>query len=133
MAEKILVKNILTDEMKNAGRELISRLDNAKFKVNTAMWFFFPESDSWKLIIVSPEVKRLGPTKVYEKIRSIISKMPLETQISLKDISVMKTNEPLISSVRSFIKTGKGISEIPVISTSIHSHFIEDALIYRST
>jgi hypothetical protein len=133
MAEEILVRNTLTKEMLEAGKGLIRDLDKAKFMVNTAMWLFFPESDTWKLIIVSPEVKKIGPTKVYEKIGNVISKMSSERRIALKDISVMRYDDPFISSIRSRIKTGKKVAEISIVSTPVNSHYIEDGLIYRST
>jgi len=133
MAEVILVRNTLTREMIEVGKDLINSLDAAKVNFKTALWLFYPESDSWKLIIVSPEVKKIGPTKVYEKIGNVISKMPSERRIALKDISVMRNDDPFISAIRSKIKTGKTISEISVVSTAVDSHFIEDGLIYRST
>jgi hypothetical protein len=58
MAEELLVRNNLTKEMIEAGKALIDNLDKAGLKVNTAMWLLYPESDTWKLIIVSPEVKK---------------------------------------------------------------------------
>ncbi len=69
--------------MIEAGKELIAHLDIAGLKINTAMWLLNPESETWKLIVVSPEAKKIGPTKVYEKIGIVISKMPSEKRIHI--------------------------------------------------
>jgi hypothetical protein len=59
--------------------------------------------------------------------------MPSEKRIALKDISVMRNDDPFISAIRSKIKTGKKTSEISILSTTVDSHFIENALLLRST
>jgi hypothetical protein len=76
MAEETVVKEILTKEIIEAGADLTRRLDEASLKVSASLWLYIPDSNLWRLIIASPTVRKNGPKKVYQKIQSILSKIP---------------------------------------------------------
>jgi hypothetical protein len=134
MAEEVVVKEILTQGMIETGAELTRLLDQAPLVVSASLWLYIPESNIWRLIIASPEVRTYGPKKVYQKIQPILSQI-LEEKLSigLKDISVVENNNPLIALLRMAIRTGDGISGIRFSRNTINGHFIEDAYIYRMT
>ena len=46
MAEEILVKEVLSSEKREAGRELLRRLDAAKLEVTAAYWIFNPAASA---------------------------------------------------------------------------------------
>ena len=132
MAEEVVVKEVLTKEMIEAGAELTRLLDQTPLVVSASLWLYIPESNIWRLIIVSPEVKTSGPKKVYQKIQPILSQILEEKpSIGLKDISVVENDDPLIALLRVAIRTGDGISGIRFSKNIINGHFIEDAYIYR--
>lgn len=134
MAEEVVVKEVLTKEMIEAGAELTRLLDQTPLVVSASLWLYIPESNIWRLIIASPEVRTYGPKKVYQKIQPVLSQMPEEKlSIGLRDISVVENNNPLIALLRMAIRTGGGISGIRFSETAINGHFIEDAYIYRMT
>jgi hypothetical protein len=132
MVTETLVKEALGSEMIVAGADLIARLDKAGFSVFAAFWFYVPESETWRLIIASPEVRLDGPKKAYKKIQSVLARMPIEMRrIALNEITVIDSKDPFISSLKTGIQTDKGISGIRLIKTAINGLFIEDAYIYR--
>jgi len=133
MVEEILVKDVLTKEMIEGGKELVRHLDRAKINVTSAFWLFVSESNTWKLLIASPEVNRTGPRKLYGKIVDILSVIPTQHRLALSHIQVVQNNDPLVSSLRSGIKTGKSISGVSVSGSTFVSQYIDDAFIYRST
>jgi len=134
MAEEVVVKEILTQGMIETGAELTRLLDQAPLVVSASLWLYIPESNIWRLIIASPEVRTYGPKKVYQKIQPILSQIfEEELSIGLKDISVVENNNPLIALLRMAIRTGDGISGIRFSRNTINGHFIEDAYIYRMT
>ncbi|MCH8206109.1 MAG: HEPN domain-containing protein [Chloroflexi bacterium] len=134
MAEEAVVKELLTDEMIDAGAELTRRLDSTALPVSSCLWLFMSESNLWRLVIASPEVTTSGPKKTYRKIRSVLSEMPgALSQLTLSDIGVVEENDRLISLLRSAIKTGNGISGIRFSRNTINGQFIDDAYIYRLT
>jgi hypothetical protein len=134
MAEEMVVKETLTQEMIEAGAELTRLLDQSSLVVSASLWLYMPESNVWRLIIVSPEVRTLGPRKVYQKVQSVLSKASMKQYpVALKDISVAGDDDPIISLLRIAIRTNGGIAGIRFSKNTINGHFVEDAFIYRMT
>ena len=133
MVKEVVVGEVFSDEMREAGEELVRRLDKAGLVVRAALWLFLPEVNLWRLIIASPEVRLYGPKKVYQKVQSVIRKMPETQKIGLQNVTVVDDNESLISALRSSFKTGTGISGIRFSRNTLNGHFIADAYIYRLT
>jgi hypothetical protein len=72
--------------------------------------------------------------KSYKNVQSVIARMPEDMpKIPLKDISVVDSNDQLISLLRTAIKTNDGISGIRFSRNTINLNYIEDAYIYRLT
>lgn len=132
MVTETLVKEALVSEMVLAGADLIAHLDKAGFSVFAALWLYVPESETWRLVMASPEVRLDGPKKAYKKIQSVLARMPVDKpRIELNEITVLDSKDSFISSLKAGIQTVKGISGIRLIKTAINGLFIEDAYIYR--
>ena len=134
MVTEMLVKESLSEQMICAGSDLIRRLDEAGLKVSGALWFYEPDSNDWRLIIVSPEVRAKGVKTVYKEVQAVVRSIPVEQSIiSLKDISVVDPNDPLISTLKIAVQTGDAISGIRFSRNMINGTLIEDSYIYRLT
>lgn len=134
MATEVVVKPLLSDEIISAGAELTRRLDDARFIVSASLWLFTSETEGWRFVIASPEVRTRGPRWAYKQVQAVVSKMPnARDRIPLKDIAVIDSNDPLIKLLRVAIRTGGGISGIRFTKNVINSTPIEDAYIYRMT
>ena len=134
MVTEVLVKESLSEQMISAGSDLIRRLDEAGLKVSGALWFYDTDSNDWRLIIVSPDVRVKGVKTVYEEVQSVVRATPDDQSIiSLKDISVVDSDDPLISLLKVAIKTDNGISRIRFSRNIINGTLIEDSYIYRLT
>jgi hypothetical protein len=132
MVTEVVVKEALSSEMISAGAELTRRLDEATFTVSASLWLYIPDANAWRLIIGSPEVRTNGPKKAYRQIQIVISKMPEDQpKIQLKDVSVIDSNDPLITLLRLAIVTREGISNIRLKQNVINGVLIEEAYIYR--
>ena len=124
-------KPTLVDADMKAGEALLSRLDDIKFDVKAALWFYVHDSDEWRLIIASPIVDKDGPKKAYEKVQSQLQELDGGYELSLRNISLVSPGDKLIKALESVIKTGKSISHIRFTRNVINGLFIEDAYIYR--
>lgn len=134
MVTEMVVKEALSGEMISAGAELTRQLDKARFSVYASLWFYVPETNTWRFIIASPDVRTRGLKKAYKQVQSIVSKVPEDQpRIALKDITVVDSTDPLISLLRVAIKTGDGISGIRFSQNMINGVLIEDGYIYRLT
>ena len=131
MVEEVVVIESLSPKMIEAGEELVRLLDQIHFDVRAALWLYVSEVGTWRLIIASPDVKRGGPRKTYKKVQSVLSKMQDRPRVGLENISVVDSHDPLVSLLRTALKTGPHISGIRFSRNTINGHFIEDAYIYR--
>lgn len=128
------VKESLSNELISAGAELTRRLDEARFIVSASLWFYVSDSNVWRFIIASPEVRIHGLKKAYKQVQSVVSKITDERQkISLKDITVVDSKDPLISLLKAAVKTGDEISNIRFSRNVVDGVLIDDAYIYRLT
>lgn len=133
MVTEALVKESLSSEMIAAGAELTRRLDAAaRFVVSASLWLYTAENNTWRFVIGSPEVRSHGPKQAYRQVQSVISRIPVEqVRIALKDITVIDSNDPLLSLLRMALKTGDGVSGIRYTHNVINGTLIEDSYIYR--
>ena len=87
---------------------------------------------TWKMMVISPLVKTDGPRSFYKRILEANKKADeSESIISLNDIKVADTSNPLINVLRTAISTGSGIAGIRFSKNTINGTFIEDSYIYR--
>jgi len=126
MAEATLVEQRI-----EAGGGLLKELDEAGFKVNSALWFYAPDSDTWLLILASPVIDEKGPKEAYSSVQKVLANVSPTLPISLKEISIISPEHELIRLLRLAIRTGPGISGIRFSRNTINGVFISDAYIYR--
>ena len=132
MVTEALVKESLSSEMIAAGAELTRRLDAAGLVVSASLWLLIAETNTWRFVIGSPGVRVQGPKNAYKRVQSVISRIPGEQiRISLKDVTVIDSNDPPLSVLRLTLKTGDGISGIRFTHNVINGTLIEDSYIYR--
>lgn len=130
MVTETVVKESLTTEMISAGEKLTRLLDENHFRVSASLWLFLTDSNSWRLMIASPEVRANGVKAAYKHVQQIISD---SVGIRLKDITLISPADPLISLLKIALNTGEGISGIRFSKNMINGILVEDAYIYRLT
>ena len=132
MVKETVVNQNLTQEMTDAGANLLRQLDKLELTVKAAFWFFLPETDNWRLIFAFPEVKNKGPALFYEKIQDAIKECKGDI-VPLQNITVKDYNDNIIQLLRKAIKTSPDATgnRIRFSRSAINGVFIEDALIYR--
>ena len=132
MAKELVVTELLSDQLIEAGKKLIERLDEASSDIKAAFWMFFPDEKNWKLILVSQLVKQDGPRQFYKRvIEANKEASESESIVSLNDVSVTDTSDTLANILNMAISTGDKISGIRFSGNTINGVFIEDCYIYR--
>ena len=138
MAEEILVKEPLTKEMIEVGKEMSLRLRQRDFELVCSLWLYEAEYNRWRLVLASPVVDRDGPRKAYQIIDKILQDN-WEMDIWLPNISALSPSDPLVQAVRSLGKIDllrPHYAPTPRVDVGrrhtrslIHDVFIEDAYI----
>jgi hypothetical protein len=132
MAKELVVREVLSEQMIEAGARLVERLDQSQSNVQAALWLFLSDEKIWKMIVISPLVKTDGPRSFYKRILTANNKAyESESVISLNEISVADTSNHLVNLLRLAVSTGGVISGIRFSRNTINGTFIEDSYIYR--
>jgi len=127
-----MVETFLTKEMIDAGASLVRELDERGIRSEAAFWLYFPEAQTWKLVIAQAKVGEEGPKRLYGRIQEVIEEMSRETrEISLEDVALSKPDAPVVSLLRVAVRTGPGIEGIRFRNNVVNGTVIEDAYIYR--
>jgi hypothetical protein len=128
MAETILVKEVLTDQMIAAGADLIKQLDRSGWPVVGSLWLYDPEMNEWRLLIVSPSVKDDGPLAAYQRINAQLESV---AHLSWEPISVVSPDDRRVRALASAYKTGPDLQGRRVHRTAVNGYYVDDAYVYR--
>lgn len=131
MDQKILVKESLSAGMISEGKQLLQKLEDSGWIVQSAFWVFNEEDNLWRLFICSPRVDADGPRSSYEHVAVVFRKEPFDA-ITLQDVSLISTRHKLSRLFRNAIQTGPSLQEVRFSRNMIDGHYISDALVYRS-
>jgi hypothetical protein len=126
-------RKVLVNEYIQEGRIIIEKLDKMKFPVSAALWFYFSDQDTWKLLIATEKLDRDGPIAAYKIMQEVLDDKNVKN-LNLDNVSVIGPSDSPVSILKSAIKTSaKEISGIRFTANTINNVFIEDAFIYRLT
>jgi hypothetical protein len=142
MAEELVVKEQLTDDLRAAGYELTNLLRGDKgFGLVCSLWLYSSATNRWRLDLSSPLVDSYGPLHAYRIIQeklaaccSTIESLPLES------ISVLSPDHVIVKSLQTLghfeimdLPPGRGnrVSAPRRIHLSrVGDVFVDDAFIY---
>src|SRR6266404_4811309 len=115
MVEEELVRESLSTQEIACGEELLQRVKRAGIKVAAAYWVRDRTSEisSWTLDIVTPEVDKEGPLKLYEKMHELVrspSRIPcgLDTNV----IEVLGLKYSFFKMLKSAIRSEEALSNV---------------------
>ncbi|HYI10668.1 MAG TPA: hypothetical protein VEK57_16525 [Thermoanaerobaculia bacterium] len=132
MAEEILVKEALTDEMIRAGYALTRQLEESGWPLSASLWFFEADQNDWKLILASPAVTSGGPKAAYDTVSQALSALH-QHFTDLKHITVVPPDHPVVRLLASAVSTGPTNRGMRFSKNTINGRFIDDAYLYRVT
>ena len=134
MAQNTVLKEALTDAMIEAGAQLIRKLEEMGVPITSALWLLDTEINEWRLLLASPVVAEAGPTTMYRKVRLAREQLDERaSEVLFLAVSVAPEDADLIKRLRATVHTGADLERIRFHKNVADGHFIEDALIYRST
>jgi hypothetical protein len=128
-----MVATDLTPDLVQAGESLLKELDSENAKVNSALWYYFPDDGNWKLLLSFGDAGKEGPRAAYARIQKALSKLGEGKGPALADIGITKPDAPLLELLKTAIRTGSGVSGVRFTNNVINGQLIRDAHIYRLT
>ncbi|MDQ6695492.1 MAG: hypothetical protein M3014_13930 [Chloroflexota bacterium] len=133
MAKELLVGELLTEPMIDAGERLLRRLrsEPSRFDVVAALWLYFSEAQEWRLVLASPRVDRDGPRGLYTDLLTL-----LYDQDAHKAIGLALQNITFLSDKDKLVRTLASVNErTRLAGQKLHESFfngvyVEDAYVY---
>lgn len=130
MAETTMVEGLIEDSI-----ELINKLDEGDYKPAKAIWYYYDDVDTWRLIISNPEFDKLLPKQeplAYKVIAEAVNSKELSS-LSISEVKLMKSDDPLLSTLGFLVGTGPdNIIRANFSDTTINGIFIKEMIIMRS-
>lgn len=118
MAEASLVSEDI-----DRGRQFLALLDRIGVPVKGAFWFYYPESDRWRLTIVTPEAER-GSRDLYVKA------IDAKAEIDLSRVEFVSPGAPVFKALSGMLRI-EGDSTVRLSRNTFNGVYVDDALVYR--
>ncbi|MCZ6677855.1 MAG: hypothetical protein O7E52_11460 [Candidatus Poribacteria bacterium] len=132
VVREVVLKEPLTQEMIDAGANVLQHLDEVNLDVQAALWVYLWESNRWWLVFALPGVQEKGRRKSYQKIHAVHSQIPADQpNVHWSDISVVEADDRFIFMLRQRTPAVSLMSRIYISQGKIHHRDITEAYIYR--
>lgn len=132
MVEKTLVESQLAD-----AAELVRRLDSLGETPAIVVWNYFSDATEWKLLIAGPSLDLLLPKSeavAYQRVAEGLNKPSPLSSLTIGEIRLLRTDNPLLNMVRFLISTGpQGLVQANFSNTSINGVFVEQMVVLRAS
>ncbi len=130
MAEEILVRASLTDQMIDAGARLLNDIKDTDLEVVAAFWLFFTEAGEWRLVLVSPRIDKDGPRKLYEQLsEKLYAGTDKVYGIDIFNITFMSPSERLVGALADANRQST-LSSQRLPGIYLNGVYVEDLYVY---
>ena len=130
MGEKTLVESQIVDSIK-----LIKQLDSNGYQPSLAVWYYYGDTDEWRLVIAGKKFDEHLPKQeplAYLAIAEAINEIDLSS-INISDVKIMKSDEPLPRAIKSLVGTNPTeLIRASFINNTINGIFIKEMFVLRS-
>lgn len=114
------------------GQRLIDALNAANLSVDSALWIYAPEPETWRLTLATPLYDRQGPLKTYGEILSVFRQVKPELKIDWTALVAVSPKHELIKGLRQEQqKWNLNLSGTRLTNNWVGRTWVEDAYIYQ--
>ena len=123
----------LVEQSIKDGQNLVDALEKGGLEPKAAFWYFNPDLETWKLMIMLPAMDSGDHQHAYQLVERVRMSTRPQVSISLNDIALQSSYSPLVAAVRRVVKAlpngaRKGSQ---YIGTNVNNQFIGDVYIYK--
>lgn len=114
------------------GQRLIDALNAANLSVDSALWIYAPEPETWRLTLATPLYDRKGPLKTYGEILSVFRQVKPELKIDWTALVAVSPQHELIKGLRQSQQDWNlDLSGTRLTNNFVDRTWVEDAYIYQ--
>lgn len=126
-----MYKAYLVDQDIEAGRQILAALEKAHVPVTGFLWLSVPSLEEMHLLIGTSLVDRKGPRTAFMEVWNILAQENILDLAPLRRISLVRSDDPLISNLRRAYADTLHEPEFRVTSAYFGNVSVEDAYVYR--
>lgn len=97
-----MVEDTLVDTKIAKGARFLDALDATGVPVDAALWFYFPESDKWRLVIATPIEEERGPLAAYGAFEEAAESLDPPVEFGPGEVRAASRNDPIIKALWGF-------------------------------
>jgi hypothetical protein len=97
-----MVEETLVDRKIEKGARFLEALDAAGVPVDAALWFYFPESEKWRLVVATPIKENEGPRAAYRTFREAREAADPPIEFGSGEVRAASRDDPIIKALWGF-------------------------------
>jgi hypothetical protein len=114
------------------GQRLIDALNEANLSIESALWLYSSDSETWQLMLTSPTCDRQGSLQAYKEILGIFRELKPELKIDWTSLVAVSPKYELIEGLRqSQLLWHHDLSGRRLTNNMVNTMFVEDSYIYQ--
>lgn len=129
MADEVLLKEPLTDQMIREGEALTRQLDDMGVPLTASFWLYASERNDWRLTFASPLVASEGQIAFYDILIKAMHALNQPT-IDLLHISVFWPDTPVVRALSTLSPDGV-LAHSKRFNGGLDRCYIDDSYLYR--
>jgi len=130
MGEEILVEGQVADTIK-----FVNKLGDLGIRTSFAVWYYYDDLEDWRLLIAGPDFDEILSGKPEAAYKNVVDAMKQAdvSSISISDVKLVKTTDPLPQAIRRVLTTSEsGFSRAHFTNNYIDGVFLKDMVVLRS-
>lgn len=126
-----MVENTLVESAIGDGKRIIGALDAIGVQVDAALWFYYAESEKWRLVLAMPIREERGSTAAYSAILEAVATLDPPVEYGPGDIRAVVPNHPIIRALAGFGGPPASLVGKRIGGAYIDGVVIDGAYVYR--
>jgi hypothetical protein len=117
-----------------AAKALVQQLETDGITPSHVLWYFFENTDDWKLLLAGKYFDSLLPKQEASAYLAVVKahiKLS-DVELPLSAIQLVKTDDPIVKAAELLMKTGDALTVARFGNTLINGIFIKEMFIMRS-
>jgi len=122
---------LVSEEIKE-GQRFIEALNSAGLSIDSALWIYSSDSETWRLMLTSPLCDSHGSLEAYKQILSVFRDVKPELKIDWTTLVAVSPNHELIEGLRqSQLLWNLNLSGKRLTNNMVNMMLVEDGYIYQ--
>ncbi len=99
-----MVRRDLSEQLKEAGSQLLKSTDELDMQAQGAMWIYSSALEDWRYYLVTSLVDSIGRRKTYGLLLEVFERVEFPKEMTIEDVHLGSPTEPFFQLVSSLVR-----------------------------